>query len=173
MFLAIDFKGGGGGGGVWAKNVSFGGGFLPDYIIAIEDETTYEVLNWNGTDWEDVKSNMADFNRYIGFNTEIQLSRSNLSCTEFTLSVFVTANVDNTSAFDVAPNDSGVGPMYTDIDVISSGVLIKLEEDDDGDDDDDTDKGPPVIPGYNLYFLISIFCIITAILIKKRFKSKK
>ena len=39
-----------------------------------------------------------------------------------------------------------------------------------GGDDDDDDKEEVIIPGYDIYILIGIICIISIVLIKKRWK---
>ncbi|MHA1339196.1 MAG: hypothetical protein ACTSRZ_03935 [Promethearchaeota archaeon] len=124
LFIAIDYRVGGGTTNFWAKDITFGGSFLPDYIIAVEDQTTSQFLNWTGSAWQDISGSLDNFGSYISFNSEFRISKKDITSNSMNISIFVTADGDNTSAIDVAPNDSGVGPTYNDVDVISSGIYI-------------------------------------------------
>ncbi|MHA1820383.1 MAG: hypothetical protein ACTSVC_07915 [Promethearchaeota archaeon] len=124
LFIAIDYKAGGGTGNFWAKNINFGGDFLPDYIIGIENELIYQILSWNGTQWKDVTASMVNFGIFISFNTEIRISKENITSDDMNISVFVTPDGDNTSAIDVAPNTLGFNYLYTMKDNITNGEYI-------------------------------------------------
>ncbi len=124
LFIAIDFREGGGTTNFWAKNINFQAPFLPDLIIAVEDQTVYQILNWTGTAWADVKASFTNFGMSIGFNSEFRVSKIDLPANAMNISVFVTGDGDSTSAFDVIPNQQGVKPTHLDADVISQYVTV-------------------------------------------------
>ncbi|GAB4323116.1 MAG: hypothetical protein Kow0069_28110 [Promethearchaeota archaeon] len=125
LFFAFDFQAGGSSFSPWAKNVAFTSPFLPDAALAVENEGISQFLEWNGSQWVD-SSAFNDYAVFAGFATEVRVPLANVTGggSALNLTVYATADGDSTSAFDVAPDDPGVGPAYWDVDAIASGVHL-------------------------------------------------
>lgn len=88
------------------------------------------------------------------------------------------ANCENTTEdweIKVSYDDEGTGDLHSfrinvNDDSIYNMELIELDSDDDDDCECDDDCEELGISGYNIYFLISAICVISAILVKKRSK---